>query len=270
MSGACRSGGGVPISRIQLVALITLLTLLLALAGCGPEDPAWARVQETGVLRVGMDAAYPPFESLDENGQVVGFDVDMAREIGRRLGLEVQFVNIAYDGLYDALVTGQVDVLISALVPAYGTERARFSEPYFNAGDVLVVPPGSSIEEMRDLGGRTLAVEYGSGGDVEARKWERRVAALTVERYDTPASALDAVLAGEADAALVDGISARLAVGQHPDDLMLAEGVTETLFAIAVHEDSNILLREINTLVEEMSEDGTRDALTQKWFGAPY
>src|SRR5690606_9616189 len=119
MSGACQSGGRFPISRIQLVALSTLLTLLLALAGCGPKDPAWARMQETGVLRVGSDAGCPPREPLDERWQVVGFDVDMARGVGRRVGLEVPFVHLAYDGLYHALVTGQVDVLISALVPGY-------------------------------------------------------------------------------------------------------------------------------------------------------
>jgi len=250
--------------------LVLLAILVLALTACRPADPAWARVQETGVLRVGLDASYPPFEALSADGQPTGFDVDLAREVGRRLGVEVEFTNIAYDGLYDALVSGQVDVLISALAPAYGSQsRAVFSDPYFNAGDYLVTPRGSPVREMADLGGHTLAVEVGSGGDVEARRWQRRVAGLTVERYDTPTEALQAVLDGEADAALVDGISARLGVGEH-EALTLREGVTELLFAAAVHEDSTRLLAEINDALEEIVEDGTIEALTQAWFNAPY
>lgn len=256
--------------RRTLALALAALALLVALAACRAEDPAWARARQTGVLRVGMDAAYPPFEFLDESGQFAGFDVDMAREIGRRMGFEVEFVNIAYDGLYDALVTGQVDVLISGLVPTYGSgAKVHFSDPYFNVGEYLVVPAGSEIEEMGDLGGRTLAVEVGSGGDVEARRWQRRVADLSVVRYDDPAAALQAVVAGQADAALVDGISARLGVGQHAA-LALGEGVTETLFAAAVHEDSTVLLRELNEIIAELIEDGTLEALTQEWFNAPY
>src|SRR5687767_12691891 len=103
-------------------ALLTLLLILLAVGyrflNRPPEDAAWEHVQQTGVIRVGMDAAYPPFESINEHNELVGFDVDLANEIGQRLGMRVEFVNIAYDGLFDALLTGRVDMLISGLVDA--------------------------------------------------------------------------------------------------------------------------------------------------------
>ena len=184
---------------------------------------------------MGLDASYPPFEYMDDNDRIVGFDVDFANEIGRRLGFEVTFTNIAYDGLYDALLIGRVDVLISALAATPELEgKALFSVPYFNAGEQLVVSSGSSILEMADLEGKTLAVEYGSGGDVEARKWERRLADLTVARYPDPGAALLAVVEGEADAALVDGITARQGIEQHPE-LTSVGHVTEILYAAAVH-----------------------------------
>ncbi len=248
--------------------MLALLVSAGVLVACGrSEDQSWEQVQQTGTLRVGMDATYPPFEYVDENNQIVGFDVDFALEIGRRLGLELTFVNIPYDSLYDSLSTRRVEVLISALVASPELEgKADFTVPYFNAGEHLVVPFGSDIRAMDDLDGLSLAVEYGSGGDVEARRWQRRLAALDVVRYPDPDSALLAVVNGETDAALVDGIAARLGVGQHAD-LSIATHVDDVLFAVAVGEDSAILLTRLNGVIDEMMRDGTVGALIEKWFG---
>ena len=255
-------GGGV-----LLLLLLAVWGLSTVGAGKREEDVVWQHVQQTGLLRVGMDASYPPFEYVNEQNEIVGFDVDFAHEIGRRLGVEIEFVNIAYDGLYDALLVGQVDVLISALAAAPEFEgKALFSVPYFNAGDYLVVPPGSPVHSMEDLSGRTLAVEYGPGGDVEARRWERRLADLTVVRQLDSSAAIMAVVNGQADAALVDGITARLSVGQHPD-LALADNVTETLFAVGLPPESFALKERMDAIVGEMLRDGTIEALIERWFG---
>lgn len=230
------------------------------------EDRAWEKALASGVLRVGMDASYPPFEFIDAHGEVVGFDVDLAHEIGRRLGFEVTLINIAYDGLYDALLTGQVEVLLSALaaIPEY-EGKALFTEPYFNAGEQLVVRVESQILIMPDMEGRRLAVEFGSGGDVEARKWERRLTDLTVVRYPDPGAALLAVVNGEVDAALVDGIAARLGAGEHVE-LALAGNVTDLPFAAAVHPESLTLRGKLDEVIREMLKDGTVDLLIDRWF----
>ncbi len=258
---------GLAAAALAVLAVAGALALWLASGPRSDRDRTWQRVEAAGVLRVGMDMSYPPFEYLSEHNEPVGFDVDLANEIGRRRGLEVTFVNIAYDGLYDALVTGQADVLISALVSAAEHEpRAAFSSPYFNAGEHLVVPAGSPIRSMRDLDGRTLAVEYGSGGDVEARRWQRRLAGLEVERYPDPDGALAAVVSGETDAALVDGITARLGVGRQPE-LAIAGSVEDVLFAVAVPPGNPTLLRQVNGAIDEMFADGTIDRLIERWFG---
>ncbi len=254
---------------LAIVALAAVMGLVWLVIGSRPrvEDRAWEQMQQSGVLRVGMDAAYPPFEDVNAENQIVGFDVDLANEIGRRMGVQMQFINIAYDGLYDALLTGQVDILISALVAAPEfAGKANFSTPYFNLGDYLVVPLDSSLHQMDDLESHRLAVETGSGGDVEARKWERRLASLIVIRVSDPGAALAAVLAGEADAALVDGVTARLGVGQHPE-LALAANVDESLIAAAVHPESTILLGRVNEIMDAMLADGTISALIETWFG---
>lgn len=231
------------------------------------EDSAWEQALASGVIRVGMDASYPPFEYVGGDNQIAGFDVDFANEIGRRLGLDMVFINMGFDGLYDSLLVGQVEVLISAL-PA--TEdyagKADFSVPYFNAGERLVLPVGSTLYTIEALDRHLLAVEYGSGGDVEARKWERRLSDLEVARYPDADIALQAVISGEADAALVDGISARLGVGSHPE-LRLGDHAVDILFAAAVHPESQVLRGKLDEIIEDMILDGTVDELIEKWFG---
>lgn len=250
------------------ILLLWGMGLWLLLGGPASHDTAWHHIEESKVLRVGMDASYPPFETIDQaTGQPVGFDVDLANEIGRRMGVSVAFTNIAYDGLTDSLVTGNVDVVISAIADVPQVQgKAAFSQPYFNAGEMLVVKSGSPFRSMDDLVGHSVAVEYGSGGDVEVRKWQRRLANLQVKRFPDPETALKAVGDGQADAAVVDGIAAQLGVGHNPK-LVAGPHLVDTLFAAAVTSDNDVLLGKLNEAMETIAADGTLDRLTDKWFG---
>ena len=256
---------------INLKPLIVCLTLFICLAACTPADDTWDRVLKTGTLRVGMDASFPPFESVAADGSLAGFDVALARELGRRLGVDVQFVaNLPYDGLYDALTADRVDVVISALVvnPDRMADFA-YSASYFDAGQVLVVQGVGSIEGMADLDGRALAVEFGTRGDMEARKWAERLPDLTVVPYQTAAEALAAAAAGEADVALVDHVSALVAIGKTPgvsENPWGLEPVVEEPYAVAARKESQRLLRAINEALADMEMDGTLDRLVARWL----
>jgi ABC-type amino acid transport substrate-binding protein len=259
----------------RLTSLIVYGSLLIILAACARPDDTWEHIREVGVLRVGMDASFPPFEFIVADGRLAGFDVDLAQELGRRLEVEVEFVaNLPADGLYDALAVGRVDVVISALV--FNPDRMAdfaYSASYFDAGQMLVVPArppaslrGDGIEEMSDLSGHTLAVEFGTQGDLEARKWERRLPDLTVAPRETAAEALAAVVTGDADAALVDHVSALTAAGETSQVVIVKEPVVSEPYAVAVHRRSRYLLRAINDVLAEMEDDGTIAALVAEWL----
>jgi polar amino acid transport system substrate-binding protein len=256
-------------SRIGRLALFAFLMTLGLVACFSPDDPTWERVQETRVLRVGMDASFPPFEAIAADGSLVGFDVDLAREVGQRLGVEAHFVaNLPYDGLYDALTVGRVDVVISALVvnPARMADFA-YSNPYFDAGHVLVVRRGEhTIRSMGDLGNRSLAVALGTPGDREARERARRSSDLFVVQYPTSAHALEAVRTGETDAALVDHVSALQAIGAESPLTIVGEPVVEVPYAVAMRDDSQRLLRAVNSALTAMEDDGTLDRLVNEWL----
>ena len=273
---------------INLKPLIICLTLFICLPACTPADDTWDRVLETETLRVGMDASFPPFESVAADGALVGFDVALARELGQRLGVDVQFVaNLPYDGLYDALTADRVDVVISALVvnPDRMADFA-YSASYFDAGQVLVVEGSGGAEEqegaesikgMADgstdlakiLDGCVLAVELGTRGDMEARKWAERLPDLTIVPYQTAAEALAAVAAGRADVALVDHVSALVAIGKTPgvsENPWGLEPVVEEPYAVAARKESQRLLQAINEALADMEMDGTLNTLVDRWL----
>lgn len=248
-----------------------LILMLLLLSACRSDSGAWDRIQESGVLRVGLDPTFPPFEETKGAG-VQGLDVDLAQELANELGIKAEFVYFGYDGLYDALATNQVDVLISALVimPERGRDFA-YSEPYFNAGEILIVPQSETrIHEMVDLQNRRLAVELGSLGHVEAIEWAKRLENLEILPFGSAAEALDAVAAGQADAGLVDSISGRLYIKeQGPDQPSLNRvetPVTVEPYAAVIRIEDQKLLVNLNEALQSLKTEGRLDLIIARWL----
>jgi polar amino acid transport system substrate-binding protein len=244
---------------------VLVLFLLLAALLLPPwlDDDVRRRIAATRTLRVGLDPAYPPFENTVE-GELVGYDVDLARALGAELDLEVVFVPIAYDGLYDALISGQIDVIISSY--PYSQElcgRERCTQPYFQAGQVLVVRAGSPIRGPDDLAGRAVAVEWGGPGDVLVRPWEasgrvgRRVTLMS------PQEALAAVAAGQVDAAVVDRISAL--TFDDPALVVLEPPVEDESFVAVVAARAVWLQRRLDWALDRLRVEGVLGALEEYW-----
>jgi len=252
-----------------MVAVVVALAATFALILVYPEvqDETWERIQRTGAMRVGMDASFPPFASVDGEGTIVGFDVDLAHELGRRLAVEVQLVNVAFDGLYDGLRAGKYDAIISALpYDPRLTQDVAYSYAYFNAGQALVVrSEETGIRGIRDLAGRTVAVEWGSSGDLEVRKLARRVE-LSLVLQRTPQEALQSLVAGQADAAIVDAVSALGFIGAGDGVRIVGGRVTDEPYVIAMPLDSPGLLGAVNDALVEMKEDGFIARLWATWF----
>lgn len=232
-------------------------------------DETWARIQEEGLIRVGMDASWPPFEFVDgSTGQIVGFDVDLARAIGQRLGVEVELVNVGFDSLYDALYVGRFDAIVSALPYdplLYGD--VAYSMSYFNAGQVLVVSSDETeITEVKDLSGKKLGVEWGSEGDVVGRQLQKEIEDLSLQSYMTPDAVLRALKEGKVEAAIVDAVSAYQFMATERGVQVVGDPLTDELYVVAVRLDSPLLLKAINEALVEMREDGTMERIQEKWF----
>ncbi len=262
-----------------LLLLTALALLFWRSAGLG-RDRTWEHILATGQWRVGMDPSFPPFETLDVAGQPIGFDVELARAIAATWGVAVQFESLGFDGLVDAVQTGQLESAISAL--PYQPERTQdvaFSPAYFEAGLVLVTPAGNDLENrstggggvvgsLDDLAGRRLAVEWGSEGDVQARLLRRRFPDLALLPEDTSQAALLAVAEGRADAALVDHISALQASAVDQRLAISPQVVVSDPYVIVLPRKAPELQRQVSAALQTLQADGTLDVLIARWFGA--
>jgi ABC-type amino acid transport substrate-binding protein len=250
---------------VALLALAVVVALLRAGQLGGPPGPP-AQVFPHAELRVGVDPSYPPFAVAGADG-LFGLEIDLARALGDELGLPVRFVTLGYDGLYDALRVDSVDVLISALVidPARRND-VQYTRPYFDAGLLLVSPVGTPFGDMTLMPGHALAYEFGSAADAETRRWLRRVQPFERRPYELGRYALDAVRLGEADAALVDAVTARLYLREHPDWPAQSFYVTHNSYAMAVRADRGAVWAAVNNALEALAFDGRLDAIIERWL----
>ena len=234
------------------------------------HDPTWERILETGSLPLCTDPSWPPFEFVDEQtGQLEGFDVDLARRLAPRLapGVQTTLVTVGFDSLYDALLSGRCDAVLSALpYEAMRTEDVTYSVAYFNAGLVMVRRRGTQgIEQLEDLEGRLVGVEWGFVPEGDRRQ-QKLMQKLSLRRYDLPADALQALEAGEVEAVLADRISV-LTYLRGSETLEIAgEPLVDLNYVIPVRPDSFRLLEEINRVLLEMRDDGTLEELQARWF----
>ena len=248
-----------------------LLGLLLPLfvAGCGGSGETWQRIERDGVLRVGLDPTYPPFE-VDEGGGLRGLDVDLAEALAAELDLTVAYTYLSYDGLYDGLGTGQVDLLLSALV--IQPERTRdfsYSDPYFNAGQMLL-STDPATQSIADLEGRAVAVELGSEGHVQAIEWSRRLNVLRIDQFNTPEEALLAAEEGRSAAVLIDAISSGLYLLSHESQLTYrGDPIINEPYAMVVRAEDELLLAKLNEALARLRASGKLDRLIDNHLIVP-
>jgi polar amino acid transport system substrate-binding protein len=247
------------------IALTVLFGLLLLWLLFPRDDGTLAEIRRRGTLRVGLDASFPPFESMDAEGNIIGLDVDLAQAIATDLGVELELVNIGFDGLYDALLARRVDLIISGLpYDAHWTEDVAYTHNYFNAGQVLVIFGNeSTISDIAALKGQSVAVEWGSQADMEVRQLSKTLAEITIIRRATADEALAAVAEGQAAAAIVDGVSGISATSQ---GFQLVTYLSDEWYTAAVHIESRELLESVNQSLARLQESGQMDILQERWL----
>lgn len=249
----------------MLLVLMLCLFLLLPFSGCtGPEetlDPTIKRIKDAGKLLVGTHAPYAPMEYFDENGDIIGFDIDIAEMIAEKLDVELEVKNLEFLELIDAVRNGEVDMIIAAItITTARAEQVLFSNAYLNAGQIIIVNESNQdISTPEDLENKSVGVGNGTTSEKEALKYTN---STLVKRYDHYLEAREDLIAGEIDAIIID-YPAGVGLLKDTSGLkIVGESFTDELYGIAVKKGEQALKTEIDDLIAS----GEIKELEDKWF----
>ncbi len=246
--------------RIAATLLLLLLSPLSLLA-----QTALERVRQSGELRVGTDATYPPFESA-EGDSYSGFDIDLMEAIAREMGVRARFINAGFDGIFPALQNGSFDAVISSVTITDERKAAMlFSDPYYDSGQLIAVREETQgIDKPDDLKGKTVGVQINTTAQYDLEKRE----GVTVNKDNTIDLALLNLQNKRIDAVVGDAPVLKYMIFKSFRGLKtVGRRFTDEKFGIAVAQGNEALVAEINKALKNIKESGEYDQIHEKWFG---
>ena len=256
------------VTAFLLAALVSPITALLGGCGQEPGKPPLQRIRERGTLIVAHEAAFEPFEYRDaKTGEVVGFDIDLARELAKDLGVTVEFRNVKFADIDAELGTRRADLIISGLTVTPPRQRVyAFSKPYFHTVTALLVSKAKAadVRSVKDLdrAGRVVAVQSGTTGVEAARK---TCAKAEIRQFATDNDAVMDVVQGRCDAFLFDLATLRSHHERNPDTtILLPEPITSEPYAVAARKDEPELAAWVDGVLDKMRADGRLKGIHEK------
>ena len=216
-------------------------------------------------IRVATDATWQPFEFINpETHQFEGYDIDLMKAIAANSGFEVEFLNVSWDPLLEGMAKEQYDAAISSITITEDRKKEMlFSEPYFAAGQMVVVIKDNIVINGKDSLAGNVGFQEGTTGDYEVKK----IKAVIPRPFDKIELAFKALLAGEIDAVVCDNPVALLYVGKYPDKLRTAGAVfTKENYGIAIAKHKTELQARINSGLKSVKSEGLLDQLAEKWL----
>lgn len=257
--------------------LLVIGLIIISMIGCTSqevanqeEDKSLEEIKENGKLVLGLDDSFPPMGYRDENGDIVGFDIDMAKEVAKRMGVELELKPIDWDGKVLSLNNKDIDVIWNGLtITEERLEKIGFSKPYLNNKQIIIVNNDSSIDTKQDLAGKIVGVQLGSSGeDALAADTETENSLKEVRRYSNYVDALMDLKAERVDAVVVDEVVGRYYISKKPGEYKIAkDNFGEEQYGIGFRKGDISLINEVNRILDEMNDDGTTAEISKKWFG---
>ena len=219
---------------------------------------------------VGTGATYRPFEFQTPNKEIVGFDIDLMKEIAKAQGFKVKFVNTLWGVIFESVKNGDRDIIMSGItITPQRQANVDFSYPYFAAHQLILTQKDLKVNSLKDLKGKNIAVCANSAGDVVSSKAFGK-ASPNIKRFDNTPLALEELNAGGGDAAVGDvGVFAYYAQ-QNPDkDFNMARDVSfeDQYFGIGVRKGNTKVLNDVNEGLKKVIASGAYAKVYRKWFG---
>lgn len=219
-----------------------------------------------GVLTVGTNAEFPPFEYVNDNGEPDGFDIALIKAIGEKLGVEVEVENMEFASLISS-IGSKIDVAIAGMtVTEERKESVDFSDSYYDAVQYVVLPADSEIATAADLENKAIGVQLGTTGDFIASD----IAGATVSQYNKAVDAVNDLINGRVDCVIIDKNPALVFEGKFEGQVVAVDGAQfgfePEQYAIAMPKGDAALVEQVNAALEEIKADGTFDELVKTYI----
>ncbi len=258
----------------KIIYGLCAVAALCALSGCSKKttaDNSLADLKARGEFVLGLDDSFPPLGFRNDSNEIVGFDIDLAKEVSSRLGVKFRAQPINWDSKEQELATGKIDCIWNGLTITEERKNAlSFTKPYLDNAQVLVVRKDSGIKTLADFAGKSVGLQAGSSAAdaVEASPEFKRSLKSIVEFKDN-IMALNDLEIGGVDGVVMDLIVANYAIttSGKPFDV-LSEGLSPEEYGIAFRKGDVKLTDEVQRILEEMAADGTVEKISTKWFGS--
>lgn len=265
--------------KLSIAMLSMVLAGSMLLTGCGGGNTEQATTDEGtdsattetagtegGVLRMGTNATFPPYEYVDENNEVAGIDADIAAAIADKLGMELEITDMAFDSLIPALQSDTIDIVLAGMtVDPERAESVNFTDSYATGVQVIIVPEGSDIASPDDLEGKNIGVQTGTTGDLYCTD---DYGQEFVKQFDNGPLAVAALLNGQVDCVVIDNEPAKNYVAANEGLKILDTAYANEDYAAALAKDDTELYEQVNTAIQELKEDGTIASIIEKYIPA--
>ena len=269
--------------RNLILILLLCFSLTMVLSGCSSAnndaektpapaqtDTSWQDIQDKGYFVMGLDDAFPPMGFRDEKNEIVGFDIDLAKEVAKRLGVDVKFQTIVWESKLEEINSGNIDVIWNGFsVTPERQKEYLFTKPYIKNRQVIVVTADSPIKTKADLEGKKVGIQAGSSAQdaVLADKATYEVIKDNLFEFDDNVMAMKDLKGGGLDAVVVDIIVGKYYVSKHPGEYkFLEEDFGAEDFAVGLRITDKAFLAEMNKALDDMKADGTASQISNKWF----
>ncbi len=260
---------------LVMAILIIVCTALISLVWSWyldykEADKSLYNIKKNGVLAVGTSLPYGAMEFLDENNQPAGVDIDIAKALASKLGVDLKIENYDWDDLFSKIRNGGVDLAISSIsITEKRQKEMLFSDPYFNAGQVIIVnSENEGLEGTNNLVGKKVAVFGNSTGYEEALKYTSEDLILVYVDYNSDAIGRNMIAdlkSGKSDAAIVDYVLALSLIKSDPKLKIVGVPFTKENYGIATKIDNVLLIKKVNAILADMEKSGELQAIKLKW-----
>lgn len=271
---------------LTIVSLFIIFALVLS--GCGEKstgtssgsadpqsasasaDDLLAKVKAAGKIRVGLMGTYAPYNFMNDKNEVDGFDADVAKEVAKHLGVEVEFITGEFSGLIEGLQKDKYDVLVSQVTITDDRKKTMdFSEPYIkNAVNVIVKSDNTSIKSIEDFKDKKIGVGLGTNDEKYLRDVAiPKVGQFEIATYNDVITSLMDLNTGRIDATINNTFAIKpILEKNHLQIKAVGDPIKEDVAGIAVKKGNQTLVDEINKALEQMKSDGTFKTIFKKWF----